>query len=538
MTWMPGRLAALAGALLCAAAWPIPAGAVQEARADERAAPGPPIPFVDDFIHDGGVGEWRARPIDRILPATGSIPQALLWVGQVDEGIVVAAEIRSGVTPDAEATLRIGVRGAGDIALPPIGWGHQFGFVVLEEASDCEDREVGEDDPTVCQAWLARQRDFRAALPPLFEREWRLRLTGTDDIREAAAGPAFARLPEAARAALAPLEPGGGPSARSRPIVGTEGGVGIEVLIPWSAFPPVRAPLLEAARIALDWVDPAAEAAWDRAWLAAAGVRPLGAPLDHTITPCAYGVARLLIPGGDGRMSRPASDGAVAYMIPEGSGDLRSLIVLDNVAAGYQYEPGPDTWSPAAYRPTYGVLDVGRGERICTPVLAFAPAGDDAPPVTRATTSEGDWFALQVEPRELEVRRLDDGDLLVKSGGRVVWSYYGSGQCGACPRVGIDMFHISTESGTITPALRFMQTAEPTVRDFEIDVTDDWGTITIYRSEPRLGTDDLEVDWSLTRHCLVLTPGVPAVYEECGSESNVDAPPARLRNRYLSGPPG
>jgi len=497
---------------------------------------GPLIPHIDDFRHDGNVGEWRARPIDQILPANGAIPQALLWVGQVAEGIVVAAEIRSGVAPDESATLRIGLRGAGELVLPPIGWGHQFGFVVLKEPEDCEGREMGDDDPSGCHAWYARQLDYRAALPPLFEREWRLQLTRPDEVEETLGALAYERLPERVRGVIGPLEPRGMPMALTRPILGTEGGLGVELLIPWSAFPPVRAPELSAVRLAFEWLEPGAPTGWDAGWLGSAGARPLQNPLVHTITPCAYGLAGVLIPGGENRLSRPASAGAVPYMIPEGSGDLRSLIVLDNVAAGYLYEADGDTWSPAAFEPTYEVLDVGRGERICTPELAFARDGERAAGSAWSETGEGDWFALQVDPREIDVRRLDDGDLLVKSGSRVAWSYYGSGQCGGCPRVGIDFFHISVGTGTITPALRVFEVVEQTVRDIEIDVADDWSTVTVFRSEPRFEGDDMEIDWHLTRYCMLEVPGEPVRYEVCAEESDVPEPPVRLRRRYSIDP--
>jgi len=499
-----------------------------------------PIPRVDDFRHDGSVGEWRAHPIDRILPATGGIPQALLWIGEVSEGLVVAAEIRSGVEPDERATLAIRLRDARDPALPPIGWGHQFGFEALDDASDCAGLEFGGEDTAACEAWYLRQVDYRAALDPLFGREWRIPISRPDEVEEVGATRAFARLPAYMRAGIAPLAPVGAPRVRSRPIAGTEGGVGMEILIPWSAFPPVQAPDLSALRVAVDWVSPDDRAAAGGATVAAP--RPLAAPLHHRVTPCGYGLRGILIPGGDDRISRPASSGAVPYMIPEASGDLRRLIVLDNEAAGYLYEPEPETLSPAAFAPSYEVLDVGRGERVCTPVLAFARAGtgkadgDDAVAPDWTGTGEGDWFGLQVDPKTLDVRRLEDGNLLVKSGPRVVWSYYGSGQCGACPRVGIDVFHIDTRTGLISPALRVLEVAEAGIRDVEIEVSEDWQTVTVFRSLPTAppdGDGGFDVRWDLTRYCRAPTGDSAAPYEVCGEESDVPEPPLRLRRRYL-----
>lgn len=538
-------LALVAGAGGCAAGLCRPAGLLaQDGGRAVQAASGP-IPHVADFRHDGAVGEWRARPIDRILPAAGAIPQALLWIGAVDEGIVVAAEIRSGVRPDEEATLAIGLQDGADPEFPPIGWGHQFGFETLEDETGCAELEFGGEDRDACEDWYLRQVDYRAALAPIFGREWRIPVSHPDDSEEARATPAFARLPAYIREGIAVLEPVGGPLVRSRPIAGTEGGAGIEILILWSAFPPIRAPDLTEVRVSAAWLADEPGPGLD-----SASPRPLAAPLRHRLTPCGYGLDDLLIPGGEDRFARPASEGAVAYMTPEASGDLRSLVVLDNEAAGYLYEPERETLSPAAFRPAYEVLDVGRGERICTPVLAFAPAGGvgadsipaDADPAGAgaAGAGEGDRFGLQVDARTLDVRRLDDGGLLVRSGPRVAWSYYGSGQCGACPRVGVDVFHIDPESGVITPALRFFQVADAGIRDVEIDVSESWDSVTVHLSAPSGDPSDPAAEfpdarWSAIRYCLLRVPREAATYEECGREADVPEPPNRLRRLYSDG---
>lgn len=493
-----------------------------------------PIPEIDDFRHDGSVREWRARPIDRILPGVGRIPQALLWIGQIPEGLVVAAEIRSGVEPDGNATLRIGLGGGREVAFPPIGWGHQFGFEVMADSTGCSDLEFGTADPAGCEAWFSRQRTYREALPALFEREWRVQLARPEAIEEVTAGPAFARLPQTVRDRIGPLAPRGNPLVRARPIAGTEGGTGLEILIPWSALPPVRAPILDAVRVQVAWLDPEAPLAWDETWLGGVIPRPLARPLEHTLTPCGYGLRGVLIPGGEDRLSRPASKDAVVYMIPEGTGDLRSLIVLDNEAVGYQYEPAPETVSPAAFQPRYEVLDIGRGERLCTPVLAFSKDGVGSAGSDWTATGEGDWFGLQVDARELDVRRLDDGNLLVKSGARVLWSYYGSGQCGGCPRVRLDLFHISTSSGEITTALRFNEIAMPGTADIEIEVSEDWRTVTLFRSRTDFDVDPPVTTWKRTAYCMVDdASGSPPAYGVCGEDEDVPEPPNRLRRRYF-----
>jgi len=519
----------LAGALLVLAD---PAGA-------QAPTPGRLIPDVDDFVNDGSVGEWRARPIDRVLPATDRVPQALVWVGRVPEGLVVAAEIRSGLGAGGDAALRIGLAGPDTLRLPPIGWGHQFGTEVLADSSACDTIAYASDAAEGCTRWFARQTRHRALLPTLFEREWRVSLARPQEVEEVRARPAYDALSADAKAALRPLAPRGAPRATSRAIAGTDGGVGLEVLIPWASFPPVPAPVLDAVRLRVEWVDPAAEERTE-SWAAAAAPRPFVRPLEQRITPCDYGLGGLLIPGGDGRFGRPATEGAVPYMIPEGSGDLRSLIVLDNQAAGYQYAPDPDGLSPAAYEISYSVLDVGRGERLCAPLLALARGGDRITPPDWTRTGEGDPFERQVDLRQLETRRLDDGDLMVKSGPRIRWSYYGSGQCGACPRVEVAVYRVAAETGVVTTLLHVLETAEPGARDVEMEVGDDWATVTIYRSETDWDAEPPVVRWDASRLCRTSpAAGDGSVrFEPCGEEADVPEPPRRLRSRYEADPGG
>lgn len=510
--------------------------AQQGQEADAPRARGGVIPDVEDFVHDGRVGEWRARPIDRVLTASGALPQALLWVGRVSEGIVVAAEIRSGLAEETNPVFRIGLAGPDSLRFPPIGWGHQFGMEVLADSTACDEPEYAADDAETCRRWLARQERHRARLPALFEREWRVPIAAPEEVEEVRASPAFARLGEAARERLGALRPRGGPRALVRRIAGTEGGIGLEILIPWGSFPPVSPPALDAVRLRVEWAAP--DSASGAPWAGSAPARPFVGPLVHRITPCEYGLAGLLIPGGDGRFGRPASPGSVPYMIPEASGDLRSLIVLDNEAAGYQYAPDPEGLSPAAYEIDYSVLDVGRGERLCAPQLALARGGARVTPPDWTHTGEGDPFARQVDLSRLETRRLDDGGFLATSGPRVRWSFYGSGQCGACPRVGVEMFHVSAHDGVIRKLLDIHEIAEPGTRDIELEVADDWATVTLYRSETNWDADPPAVRWDAIHYCRTAPPSGegPGGFDPCGQEIDVPEPPRRLRGRYRIDP--
>jgi len=485
-----------------------------------------PIPTVDDFIYDGRVSEWRGRPLDRVLSATDGRPQALIWLGQVEDGLVVAAELRGGAVTGGLAALAIALAGPEDPAFPPIGWGHQFGFEVLPDSSACAESEVdfGEED---CLAWLGEQRAHRDRIRPLFQRRWHLDAEDPGAMVEVLATPAFDRLPDTDR--VAPLSPGGQPGALSRVIAGVEGGLGIEVLIPWSAFPPVRAPDLDAVRIEVDWAD--ADPSGDRTLGGLAGqlARPLSKPLRHT-TPCNAGLAGLLISRA-GSAPRRASPGAVGYMIPTGSGDLSNLIILDNHARGYQYAPEPGTRSPQAFESHYQVLDLGDGTALCGPILALANESGRLSPSDWTHTGLDDPPVGYVDLEDVEVRALEDGNLLVLSGPRVWSSYFGSGQCGACPRVGVEIFHITKATGEVRPVLRYLDVAEPGTRDFEIVVSADWREVRTYASEVAdFATDPIEVRWSSQRYCFIDT--APPTYEKCGEKANVPEPPVVLRSFY------
>ncbi len=494
------------------------------------------VPRVEDFTYDGRVSEWRARRVDHVLEATEGRPQALIWIGQVDDGLVVAAEIRGAATPSESDVLSVLLAGSEDPQFPAIGWGHQFGFEVLADSTACsESASDFEGDP--CVAWFAEQRAHRDRIRPLFQRRWQLQLDNASRdsgaLRvppEIRATPAFAGLPGADR--MAALSPRGQPGVLVRPILGTGNGLGLEMLIPWSAFPPVRAPDLEAVRIAVEWA-PVDATTDDVADLGGAVLRPLTLPLRHT-TPCAAGLAGVLIQRA-GSAPRRASADAVLYMIPEPSAHLRNLIIMDNHASGYQYAPDPETLSPQAFEASFQVRDVGAGRRLCAPILALEDEAGRLSPEDWTHTGDDEQPTGFVDLETVEVRELPDGNLLVLSGPRAWASYYGSGQCGACPRVGVEVFHVNTTTGEIHPALRYLNLAEPGVRDVEIEVSADWTEVRTYTS----AVTDFEADpivarWSSERYCLI--ENETPTYEKCGEAADVPEPPPFLRPGYRSPP--
>ena len=496
-----------------------------------QASPRDTIPRVADFVLDGELGEWRPRPTDRVLPATSTTPQALVWIGQVDGGLAVAAEIRAAAAADLEnARLSIWLADAEPPALPPIGWGHQFGFETLESEAECEALDWGEEPQAFCAEWFRDQVRYRERLMPLFERRWSVSASAADAPDETLARPAFASLAPETRAKLGPLEPRGGPEARRRPVAGTPAALGLEVLIPWDAFPPVKALDLAALRVNVGWSSEGegAAAALDEEIVP----RPLAIPLEHRLTPCGYGLRQIAIFGGPETGVRFPSDRAGLYMIPDGSSNLDRLIVIDNEAAGYQYEPDSTSVSPVAFEATYSVLDLGGDELLCAPFLAYK-RGERVSGTVEETRSgdESPWRFL-IDARHVETRRLADGDWLVKEGPRAWWSYYGSGQCGACPRIGIRVYHVDSETNEVTEALGFLQLAGG-VLDVELEVSEDWLEVTAYESVADRELEPPEIHWKATRYCFQdASADQPPRYEICGEEEPVPEPPRRLRLQY------
>jgi hypothetical protein len=229
---------------------------------------------------------------------------------------------------------------------------------------------------------------------------------------------------------------------------------------------------------------------------------------------------------------RLPSERAALLMIPDRSQELVRLVVLDNEARGYQYEPDPAAVSPAAFEADYSSIDLGEGEFLCTPFLTYRKGELVSAAAAQTGTGEGSPWELLVDSRHLETRRLDDGDLLVKQGPRVWWSYYGSGQCGACPRAGIDLYHIEAATGRVTPALNVVTVASGDGNDIEIDLSPDWLGVTVYRSMTDWDIEPPSTTWKATSYCFQDSGDAGPSYEVCGEEEPVPEPAKRLRLRY------
>jgi len=473
------------------------------------------LAFVSSFQLDGDPAEWRPVPPERDSTPSGGGPTSTVRLAQTPVGIAAF------VVSDAPlGSLEIILEPPEPQSLPPVGWGHQFGFEALEGPEDCAQFE-GEQDRQ-CRTWYAGRIELRERLEPLFARVWRVDPAQEGPGREVVASAAFVALPSGAAEKLAALRPHADQPVRAVP--GSPGPpFAVEILIPWSALPPLPPLILQSLRIDVGPVT-------DRPRPAQATLRTLPRPRAFQLTPCDYGTRQIALFDATDVQHRSPSDQARLLMLPGEEVTLDRLIVLDNEAAGYQYQPDSASISPAAYQAGYDVVELGDGQHLCGPFLALQNGPRVSP--TAAATRDPDGARLAnhsiVDFRHLQHRRTESGDLLVRVGPRVLWSYYGSGQCGACPRVEFRILHVDLETGAITDAF-FHFGVSDMGRDVEFDIADDWGMISTFQATTDWDTEPAVTTWSETRHCY---RAESARYEECGFTPDVPEPPRRLRGSY------
>ncbi len=311
-------------------------------------------------------------------------------------------------------------------------------------------------------------------------------------------------------------------------------GRGLEALIPWEALPPLRELALRELRLRLDLGQATGPDRWRRlastalarGGSATAGRRVrLARARRYFITPCRYDLRAAFVGAGPSRSRRTPSDEAVAYYIPGRELDVREVIVLDNPARGYAYVPvsviqepaTADTVrrsvgrSPSPARSRYFAEPLGESTTLCGPELAVARDG-------RVVRSSHRLSA----PERVAARPLGGGGWLVRDGPRVYYSHYGSGQCGACPRVGLSFYHIPAAGDSIVRTYRYTGITQFD-RGIDIHLARDWSRFTIY--ELRF-TEDLDEVWGSVTHCRV---GEGPEFRECDRREAVPEPrPRRL----------
>lgn len=453
-------------------------------------------------------------------------------IGQSTDGLVIRGTI-TGPAPqwprsDDEIAradhLDIWLADATPAEFPPIGWGHQHGYEVLRSDDECvkpaaDWRHEPAKEEAQCRAWYRTQLTYRDTLAKLFIRHWQV-APGVG--REIYATPAFAALTSDERTRNAALVPTG--TLQGRFITGTAdgGGYTCEILIPWDAFPPLCSLQLKDVRVLVE-VTAAARAdaaSGPRTAIAADGtsasagtpiVFALPAPRTYVITPCHYALTDAM-PGLPEHDHYLPSEYATFFIRPTRALALDTVIVMDNEAFGYQDQAKASTRSPVAMPASFWSMPLASGT-LCGPHLAYRDHEH------RTTTT----FELGAQ-EFIQTRALPDGNILIKAGPRVTSSRFGSGQCGGCPRVHLEIYHLNPRTATLTAALLgyFIDDEGEDSHTFDLTVSADWSTVHAYQRK-FVGDSGLYT-WERTTYRL---PAGAISYVQGAAEPNVSPPSPR-----------
>lgn len=497
--------------------------------------PADTIPSLEAFVRDGRLDEWRDLPPLFVIPASETRPAARVWLGVTADGLAVAAVVQTaggpatGVPSPRQAALSpagplftLHLATGTPLELPPVGFGNQFGFETLQSEDECVPLTAG-GDQAECRRWFQHQLDYREQLRQLMHRAWEIT---PSRVRELVSSRALEGLPEEAREKASALVGGALPEASWSQVPGS--GQAFEILIAWDAFPPVEGLELKQLRFAFEVG--AAPGTVDEV---SYKVLDLAMPRRYSLTPCRYGLQNVLIDNGPGIARRPTSSDARYLIQPGSSLDVRSVWVLDHETRGYLYFPEPTTLAPALYQATFFAHELGDDHWLCGPVIAAATSSEVSETIelTRSGGALGNAGAdLILDSAEVHVRELPDGAFLVTEGPLVYYSAYGSGQCGACPRVSLEVYRLEREGLRLTPLFAY-RTVDPWAgadeAGIEVQVSAAQDTISIW--EWHAQTDTEAGRWSLERHCL--DPGLDG-YGLCEQSDTVPQPERILwRNR-------
>lgn len=464
----------------------------------------------------------------RLVKADAAARGGVVRIRSTDRGLIVEGDVDgpaprwpSSIAELARAEhIDIWIADTAPARLPPVGWGNQFDYSFLTRDADCSiaPRDTSARAARDCVTWFRRETNARPAIGRLFVRRWSIAPTMAS---ETFAHPAFASLEPNIASALKLLEPAASVSPAFVPAK-QGGGYHFEVAIPWDALPPLRTTRLDALRVLVDVYSQTTAGTLVRSTTGAAAMSgdattfPV-VPLSHarrSAPPCGATFERPMIQNGVAVDYLDPSDSSVVYYRPADSLALRRAIVLDVPAHGYQYEPEPSSSALVASTMSFWSLPLGDGEMLCGPHLAYAHGKD-------TTRSE-----LVVDlPDSVAARRLSPNEILIKAGPRTFSTYYGSGQCGACARVSLQLFHVDRASGALTPAFSYRGIAEFDVSDIDVELSPDWREVTVFEGRLDPSDDSTRTTWHATTHCY--RPAT-RTYELCRDRDDI-APPAKRR---------
>ena len=486
----------------------------------------PPV-IVPEFHSSetgGNIDVFKNVPPDlKLIPKEAGSRRGQLWIRNIGSALLIAGQV-DGQTPDfpqnksqllAKDHIEVWLATAPDVFMPPIGWGNQFEEQLLPKGPDScldwmKERNPDTADLQKCRSWAAQQQQYRTAFKKLFMRQW---LLTSDYAVESYATPAYELIAakyDAKGLFTAPLKPKG--KIQMWSASASAHGYSFQIQIPYSAFPPANTPDLQNLWLMVDVFNAAPEGKKMGPYSSSSPVRAFGKPetfnqlqlqprRSFRIAPCNVG-----LDGTDKYGNRHPG-----WFVPQhdqvkpGSEYESDSFIIVNEAEGYAYEP--EGLSPVVRVTHHFWHAVGKDEWVCGPELVYQK-GQSARRYDR-----------QVAEKGFDAKRLQDGILLIKSGPLVYYSEFGSGQCGACPRYGLDMFALDN-SLNLTDALSLGGVVQGDNDAADFTLSQDWSQVVHYQEQrPESENEDAKSTWSAGTYCLKSTK-----YEKCGEKQNVQPP--------------
>jgi hypothetical protein len=440
------------------------------------------IPYKAGFPSDRGsfIVYLDGRQGPPTMPIAGPPGrQGEAWFVETEAGIQIYGRIEGGDANYARFPAEAGIKDyiglwltlSLDIPMPEMGWGDQFGM------KTCSEVPPGTAVPEACREWEARQGKYREQLRRLFLRHWML---GSGLAFETYASSAYRQVQYFLSSFDALFFPRLQPALQGPDLLGSDD---FRIDIRWSDLPPANELALTKIYVALNFCG--SKAPCDDSMPPPLTELTLERPKIARVSPC----------------EAPLED---SWYFPNAQGLVDSIFSLDNLTAGYQYEPR--SVSPLPTWKHYFSKSLNAAETVCGPDLSYAAKGR----VYRGTRG--------IDEKPLEFRNLPGGAHLLKSGPTVgPWAALGNGQCGNCDTARVSVFRLDPASG-VTDVFRQEIRRDDPSWDGDIQFSPDWRTITVYRFR----SEDWQKPprWSSQRYCLSATE-----YEECGKGPSA-APPA------------
>lgn len=279
----------------------------------------------------------------RLVPAREGARTGSVSVRVTTEGLTITGSVAGGppnfaTRPEDMAKsdhVELWIAPVTAPALPPLGWGSQFGIVTGKTAKDCPDlAKQYRSDPEKCIQWFQSMPGYRARFRRLFVRQYQL---APGVAVESFAEPAFAEIvskfDQRQASRLEPLRPKVMPTLRSRE---TDAGYSFEIRAPWAALPPVNDLKLNSLGIAVDVfsthsgapaTQPFSTTSPKRKWgePSSFGVVVLRPERRYMLTRCEYPLE-----AEDLHSTRHP-----AWFIPTASAGVRKVFVIQNASGGY-----------------------------------------------------------------------------------------------------------------------------------------------------------------------------------------------------------